>query len=199
MLWAADALYEATYNIDYLNKMKTWALEMRGRFWDNESFGFYLSNDQSELFIRPKDVYDGAIPSGNSVAALMLFKLARRTGNLDYEMFVDKMFNRFGAEVNRYPMGHTFFLSVYMLAKKGTKELVVLTKSGSPFEDRSKWQMGFHPEVIELIGDRDSLIEVASFTKDFTLLEEQATFYLCENHVCQRPTTDWDHLVKSLL
>lgn len=199
MLWAADALYEATYNIGYLIKMKTWAIEMTARFWDNESFGFYLSNDQSELFIRPKDDYDGAIPSGNSVAALMLFKLARRTGNLDYEMFVDKMFNRFGAEVNRYPMGHTFFLSVYMLAKKGTKELVVLTKSGSQFQDRSKWQTGFHPEVIELIGDRDSLIEVASFTKDFILLEEQATFYLCENYVCQRPTTDWDHLVKSLL
>jgi uncharacterized protein len=198
MLWAADSLYEATFDASYLTKMKTWTGEMTERFWDRESFGFYLSDEKSELFVRPKDVYDGAIPSGNSVAALMLLKLARRTGDLDYEMFVDKMFNRFGAEVNRYPMGHTFFLSVYLLAKTGTKELVVLTKSESEFDQKKDWQTRFHPEVITLVGDQNSLAKVASFTKDFLLLDEQTTFYLCEHFVCQRPTTDWEQIEQSL-
>ncbi len=205
MLWACDALYEATFEGTYLNKMKTWADDMIRTFWDHENFGFFLSRETDELFTRPKDIYDGAIPSGNSVASFTLLKLARRTGDLDLEMYVDKMFNRFGADANRYPIGHTFLLMSYLLAKGGTKELVVLEpedqidfKEGFPESSFKKWNAAFHPEVLSLVGKKATLEELASFTRDFALMDGNTTYFLCEHHVCQRPTTNWTVIKSSL-
>ncbi|WEG10780.1 thioredoxin domain-containing protein [Pullulanibacillus sp. KACC 23026] len=199
MLWACDALYESTFNSVYLTHMEEWAKGMIQDFWDEKGHGFFLTAKSTELFIRPKDIYDGATPSGNSVASLMLLKLSRRTGNLDFEMYVDKMFNRFGAEVNRYPMGHTFFLMTYLLAKQGTKELVVLTPQNEAAQPEFKGiQTEFCPEIIPLVGTHKELISVAALTQTFYLMDDKTTYYLCKNYACERPTTDWEQVLKEI-
>ncbi|MGV3489448.1 MAG: thioredoxin domain-containing protein [Tuberibacillus sp.] len=198
LMWACDALYEATFNPEYIKKMKIYADQMIDRFWDGEHFGFYLNQNDVSLVMRPKDVYDGAMPSGNSAAAMMLFKLARRTGQIDYETYVDKMFNTFGSEVNRYPMGYTWLLTTYLLALRGTKELVVLPKDELSKSLPDPLTTDYLPEVVTLYGNKANLASIASFTKDFNMLNDQTTYYLCEHFSCRQPTNDAEEIIAQL-
>jgi uncharacterized protein len=198
LMWTCDALYEATFNPKYIEKMKVLGDQMIKQFWDEKNFGFYLNQKNVSLVMRPKDVYDGAMPSGNSVAAMMLLKLARRTGQIDYEMYVDKMFNRFGAEAGRYPTGYTWFLSAYMLAQAGTKELVVFMPDNINNDSPTSLQTSFLPDVVLLKGEQRILKSIAPFTKDFSTIENNVTYYLCEGFQCQQPTTHFADIEKAL-
>ncbi|MDR4507937.1 MAG: hypothetical protein MRJ65_06820 [Candidatus Brocadiaceae bacterium] len=76
-IWGLLELYETNFDVRYLQTALDLNSEMINHFWDNQSGGFYFTaNDMEELLVRQKDVYDGAIPSGNSVAVLNLFRLA---------------------------------------------------------------------------------------------------------------------------
>ncbi|MFC4617720.1 thioredoxin domain-containing protein [Camelliibacillus cellulosilyticus] len=196
-MWACDALYDATYQPKYLVKMKQLADQLITRFWDPKHYGFFL-NCEEELVMRPKDIYDGALPSGNSVAAMMLLKLARRTGHVDYEMYVDKIFNGFGTEVNHYPMGYAWLLSTFMLAEQGTKELVVLFDDNHEDAVPAEIQTAFLPEVVTLVGAPPLIGRIATFTKDFQMMNQRPTYYLCEHFQCRRPTTDAQEVLDSL-
>lgn len=197
LMWACDALYEATFNVKYIEKMKDLASRMIAQFWDQEHFGFFLNQESTSLVMRPKEIYDGAMPSGNSVAAMMLFKLARRTGQIDYETYVDKMFNGFGAEINRYPMGYTWLLSTFMLADAGTKELVVLVEEDDS-HNTTNLQTAFLPEVLILKGTGQVLSTIAPFAKDFYMIDGKTTYYLCEHFQCQQPTTQFNAIEEAL-
>ncbi|GGH78654.1 uncharacterized protein YyaL (SSP411 family) [Pullulanibacillus pueri] len=199
LLWACDALYEATFDVDYLRVMENLADQTVTYFWDEEGFGFYLNDKTESLVFRPKDLYDGALPSGNSIAALMLFKLARRTGNIDFEMYVDKMLQNLGKEVEHYPMGHSALLTSFLLTHMPTKELVILAAQQDVAKEAAeKCLVDFHPDVFMVAGTTDQLTGVASFTTEFKLLNDKVTYYLCENFSCQRPTNDVDQIKRHL-
>jgi len=198
LMWACDALYEATWQAKYVVKMKETADRMIARFWDDAHFGFFLNQADSGLVLRPKEVYDGSLPSGNSVAAMMLLKLARRTGKMDYEAFVDKMFRAFGTEINSYPMGYAWFLSAYMLGRKGTKELVILTDEKTDEPLAGVLNSVYLPEVIALVGRPENVYRMAPYTKDFTFVNHKTTYYLCEHFACRKPTNNADEVIKVL-
>ncbi len=80
-------LYETEFDIKYLKTAIELNEYLIKHFWDNENGGFFFTSDEAEkLIVRQKDLYDGAIPSGNSVAALNLLRLARITGNTELEI-----------------------------------------------------------------------------------------------------------------
>ena len=197
-MWACDALYDATFDGSYIEKMRWAADRMIERFWDDDAFGFYLNN-RSDLFMRPKEVYDGAVPSGNSVAAYELLRFSRRTGEIDYERYVDHMFNAFGDEVDRYPMGYAWLLSAFMIARAGTKELAVVTETMDGAKEKlGALQSAFLPEVVTLVGDRARLNRLASFTAGFNTENGETTYYLCEHFRCRRPMTDLTAIYEAL-
>ena len=117
LIWSYLELYEATLNLDYLKKARKTADRMIGLFWDEEDGGFFFyGSDHEGLLIRPKEVYDGALPSGNSVAALQLLRLARLTGELEYEEKADSIFKAFSDQIQMYPFGHTYMLQAFLTA-----------------------------------------------------------------------------------
>ena len=78
LAWGLMELYEATLRIDYLRQAADLTREMIDLFGDKEEGGFFFYGaDGEELLTRPKEIYDGATPSGNSVAAYNLIRLAR--------------------------------------------------------------------------------------------------------------------------
>jgi uncharacterized protein YyaL (SSP411 family) len=84
LLWAYIELYESTLDLEYLHKATKLTKEMLKLFWDQQDGGFFFSgSDNEELLVRQKEAYDGAIPSGNSVAAVHLIRLARLTGDFE--------------------------------------------------------------------------------------------------------------------
>lgn len=80
-------------------------------FWDEEHGGFYFTGHDAEaLIVREKEVYDGAVPSGNSVAAVQLLRLGQVTGDLSLIEKAETMFSVFKPDIEAYPSGHAFFM-----------------------------------------------------------------------------------------
>ena len=200
LLWAYIELYESTFNLSYLEKAKKLANQMIKLFWDEENGGFFFyGEDNEELLIRPKDIYDGALPSGNSVATLQMLRLARLTGEYALEEKVEQVFNCFGDEVIHYPMGHTYMLMAYLTTQMKMKEVVVLGKTQPDNKVISHLQKEFHPQMTYLIHENPaSLTGIADFATDYLILDNQTTYYICENFVCHRPVTSENEAIELL-
>ena len=98
-------LYSATLELDYLQQAQSLASRMIALFWDDEDRRFYMARKgDDELFIRPTDEYDGALPSGSSRAIECLGRLARLTGDSDFSHMFEKAVKEFtgiAAEIGR--------------------------------------------------------------------------------------------------
>ncbi len=195
LTWGLIELYQTTYEPDYLKK----ALEMNDNqiklFWDESSGGFFLyGSDSEQLISRPKEIYDGAIPSGNSVATMNFLRLARLTGRHDLEERASKQFDIFGDQLIQYPRGYTYFLTALMFAKTKTKEIVIV--SGKDEKGSSKMVETINEEFrpfsvsIQSSEKKKALLEIAPFLIDYKTLNENATAYICENFSCHEPITD---------
>ncbi len=198
LLWAYIELYETTFDLSYLEKAKTLSNQMIELFWDKENDGFFFyGEDNEELLIRPKDVYDGALPSGNSVATLQMLKLARLTGEFSLEDKVQKTFDAFGDDVIHYPMGHTYMLMAYITTQMKMKEVVVLGTTDSVNKVIAHLQQEFHPQLTYLANEEPTqFTDVADFAASYSKVNDQITYYICENFVCHRPLTSENEAIE---
>lgn len=113
--WGLIELYEATSRPRYMDKVMGLIKETRHLFGDEENSGFFIyGKDAEKLILRPKDIYDGAIPSGNSVTLYNLIRLYSKTGDTDIKEDIEKMLKAFSNEVKESPMAYTFFITAYM-------------------------------------------------------------------------------------
>ncbi len=125
-LWALIELYEGSFDTYYLEKSIEIADKMIDLFWDKEKGGFYIySKNSEELIVRPKEIYDGAMPSGNSVASLVLSLLYYITGEDKYKDLVDRQFKVFAANIKSGPMYHLFSIIAYMYNVLPIKEITI--------------------------------------------------------------------------
>jgi uncharacterized protein YyaL (SSP411 family) len=200
LLWAYIELYEATFELGYIAKAKKLTEKMLDLFWDYEEGGFFFyGRDNEELLIRQKEAYDGAIPSGNSVAAMGMLRLARLTGDFQLEEKVQQLFDANAWELTQYPEGHAFLLQTYLMSQIGMKEVIVLKeKNASNIKPLiQELRTGFHPEVTFLVSDDiEKLARQATFTKDYHKIGQETTIYVCENFVCNQPTTNIEEAIE---
>jgi len=116
-------LYEAVFQEKYLDAAQVLADGMIGLFAD-QTGGFYkTAKDAESLIIRPKEVYDGALPSGNSAAALILLRLYALTKKDTYLSQVEALFGCFASDVARAPYAHSFLLSALDWHYQGPLEI----------------------------------------------------------------------------
>ena len=106
-------------------------------FWDEQEGGFYFTaHDSEKLIVRDKEIYDGAVPSSNSVAVLNLLRLARMTGNTTWEEKADRMFKAFFHLVSDFPSAYTQFLQAVDFALGPGKEIVIAGDLGQEATQR---------------------------------------------------------------
>jgi hypothetical protein len=116
-------VYEATFQDNYLDEAQNLADKMIELFAD-QAGGFYMTAMDAEiLIVRPKEVYDGALPSGNSVAALILLKLYALTKKDTYNSQVESLFNCFASSISQAPYAHSFLLSALDWHLQGPLEI----------------------------------------------------------------------------
>lgn len=109
LIYGLLELYEALDDEHYLNKSKELMDKLLDEFWDREHGGFYFyGHNSEELVLRPKDYYDGAIPSGNAFALVDIFKLYRLTGDERYGELARKVIFSFGKDINESPLAHLY-------------------------------------------------------------------------------------------
>ncbi|MBI5150330.1 MAG: thioredoxin domain-containing protein [Candidatus Omnitrophica bacterium] len=187
-------LYEATFDAVYLRQARELAEQMIRLFWDHSEGGFYLTAEDAEtLLFRSKEVYDGAIPSGNSLAALDLVRFYHITLDESLREKFEKLLEIFSSEISRNPAAHAQMLIALDFMAGNPREIVIAGKQGDP--RISALLSGIHgafiPNKVVIFNpfpeDNTAIREVAPFIENQVSLQGDPTVYVCENHVCQRP------------
>ena len=191
-------LFQVSGEVNYLTDAKQLADLMITEFWDADNGGFYFtSNDHEELVVRNKDFYDNATPSGNSVAADVLLKLAKFTGDEKYERFAVTVLRLAASQIRRHPQGFGRALSALEFHLAVTKEIVVIGPKGNELE-RSILESYLPSAVVVLSENASGKSAELPLLSDKNMIDEMATAYVCEDFVCQRPVMTVEDLLAQL-
>lgn len=198
-------LYEATFKEEYLARAKSLTADMLHLFWDEKAGGFFIiGQDAQPLLVRQKELYDGAIPSGNSVAALDLIRVGRITMDREFEAKAEALFKSFSREISEAPLAYPQLLAALDFAIGPSNEIVVAADAEGPGV-KPLIQEIFRPFIPNKVvafhpsGKEAAAIEkLAPYLKEQTALEGKPTVYVCENYACNLPVTDPSQL-RSLL
>jgi len=205
LIWGLIELYQAGFKPEYLGsalKLNQTCIE---ELWDKSTGGFFVSPDSGEkLIVRQKQIYDGAVPSGNSVAMMNLIKLSRITGQNKLGTMAAMTGKAFAENVSRYPSGFTHFLLAIDFISGDSCEIVIAgnTESQDTRNMIQTIQTRFLPNAVILFHPEDDagqeICRYATFLHSYKSMHGKATAYICRNFTCQQPTTDIDKLVSSI-
>jgi len=205
LIWGLIELYETTFEVNYLRIAIDLSRDMITHFWDDKHGGFYFTPDDGEdLLIRQKEIYDGAIPSGNSVAKLNLLRLGRITAQVDLEEKAAQIGRAFSDTVKQSPAAYTQLMVALDFALGPSYEIVIVGESQrKDTKDVLKaLRTQFIPNKVVLLRpsreDNPDISHIAAYTKNLTSLDRKATVYVCTNYTCKMPTTDTDKMLDLL-
>lgn len=179
-IFALIHLYEATFNTYYLKKAKMFCQKVMDSFYDKEKGGFYLYGEDNEtLILRPKETYDGAVFSGNSAMAYNLVKLFYLTGEERFSETAEKQLKFLAGEARDYPSGHAMFLLALLEYDNAPDKVTIVVKEKEELE-KLKYRISLDTAICVL----------EKPTKDYPLLNDKTTFYVCKGHSCLTPVNE---------
>ncbi|MDF2591848.1 MAG: Cellobiose 2-epimerase [Clostridia bacterium] len=202
LVWGLIELYEASFDVKYLQLAVRLNDDMIKYFGDGDKGGYFIyGSDSEQLIARPKEAYDGAMPSGNSVAALNLLRLGRLTGSTELEEEAERVFSVFADKVNNYYMGHTYMLMALMFSRGKGSEIVIVgdRKSASVQSFIDKINKNFMPYSVVVVKDvkeADEIKKMIPYTEGQNMVDDKTTAYICENFACRASITDIDRLME---
>jgi uncharacterized protein YyaL (SSP411 family) len=186
------ALYDVTFDMKYIKRAVRLAGQMLELFWDDKYGGFFLNaKDSEQLLYRPKELYDGALPSGNSVAGYALKRLANLTTKDWLLEYSGKQLRFLAGQVKDYPIGHCFSMAAFLLALYPSKEIVCIVQDKEDCRELYDYLAEhFEPNTNVLVQTEKNspeLQKVVEYLKDYQMINDRTTYYICENHSCQAP------------
>jgi len=205
LTWAALELYDATFDPAHLELADELQAATDRLFRDADNGGYFFTADDNEtLLVRQKEIYDGAIPSGNSVAARNLLRLARLTGREELASRADEIFAAFAADTDQAASGHSHLADAVLLARSPSVEIVIAGEPGAGDTEAllDEVRKRYLPAAVTLVvppgSEGDRVRRLAPFTEDHAPVDGRAAAYLCRNHACELPTTDPTELARLL-
>src|SRR5216684_7266068 len=205
VVWGLLNLYEASFDVHYLQAAIDLQRAAMQHFADGKGGGFFLTADDAEqLLARPKESYDGAIPSGNSAELLNLIRIGRITGDPSYETAAAKLIRAFSGDVTRAASAHTALLLGLDFSLGPSFEIVLAGENGAPDLNAFRAALAgqFVPNKVVLLRPaREAaplVTAIAAFTKPQVAIRNRATAYVCTNFICKLPTNDVNAMVKLL-
>ena len=199
LVWGLLELYQSTHGPQWLKEAVTWTESMLGLFWDDQKGGLYLSgSDVEDLPLRLKNVHDGAVPSGNAVAASNLVRLSRLTGNTAYEEKARAILEAFAGEMAAYPMGCAGLLTAQTCLQHGVTEVTVVNGDGlKPMLDALR---RFNPfAVVSVVGKGyERMAKLTPGAAGNIPVDGRAAAYVCTRAGCRPPVTDPEALKEML-
>jgi uncharacterized protein YyaL (SSP411 family) len=191
-------LYGATFQTEYLGNAILRAQQMVAFFEDSEAGGYYISaSDAGRLIARPKEIYDGAIPSGNSAAAMALQRLALLTGENRWQEAAGRQLGFCAGEIQEYPAGYSYALLAMADAVYPHKELVCAVSGRMSEELRmqlAELAAGGMSILVKTEDNKEELAECAPFTAEYPIPQEGEMYYLCEDGACRAPVKNLQEL-----
>jgi uncharacterized protein YyaL (SSP411 family) len=224
-MWGLLELYETGFNPCYLKKALELSGDMFKLFWDDREGGFFIYGSDAEWLIsRPKETYDGAMPSGNSVAAMNLVRLAKLTGKREFSEKALELFMAFKPEIEAYPTAYTFMLLALMLFYQPSVEIVLVPGDDSINGGTRSKNIGnaklpvnsddltgdstnriemldvirekFNPflSVIVYSNKHKEIVDIIPHIKNYKRIGENSTAYVCRNFSCSAPVSSSNEL-----
>jgi uncharacterized protein YyaL (SSP411 family) len=207
------ALYEVSGEFEWFEEALATVNKMIEEFWDEPEGGFFYTGKSHEaLIVRSKDFFDNATPSGNSVAAEVLLRLAALTDNDDYRRLAVSILRQVAEPMRRYPSGFGRMLCALDFHLGTPKEIAII---GDPeFEEtralrREVWRhylpnkvvaqstpVGGSSEASRISASR--ACELIPLLLDRGLVNGRPTAYVCEHYVCREPVTEPAKLASQL-
>jgi uncharacterized protein YyaL (SSP411 family) len=205
LAWGLIELYEATFDVSYLENALELARDLRDHFWDDENGAFFFTPDDGEsLLVRQKEVQDRAIPSGNSVAMLDLLRLGRMTADPDLEVMASGVARALSGVVKQSPGACTYLAVALDFGLGPSYEAVV---AGLPQAEDTNAMLRalrsqFLPNKVVLLRPTNEacpgIVRLAEFTQQHASINGKATAYVCLDNECRLPTTDAEEMLELL-
>ena len=193
-VWGLLEIYEACFEEKYLQAAAELSRMMIPLFWDDESGGFYfVAKGRENVVTRRKEVYDGALPSGNSVALLNLLRLLLLTGDSSYKVLSSQIIEVFSEEVKKAPTAYTFMLLGVDFAV-GPSYSVTLV--GDPHEESMVKTLRalrsyYIPNMVISVRHPSEVL-------GFERIGGKVTAYICRDQTCMPPTNDIQKMLEIL-
>lgn len=184
-IFAQLNLYSATLNEEYLTRAKKLSDKVVADFSDNYG-GFYLySQESEELILRPKDTYDGAIPSGNSLMAYNFVRLYILDEDEKYKALAERQSEFIAGDAAENSISHTMFLVALLDYTDPPMKITVVTDEK---KDASLLSLSFPlSSVVKLL---------TKPTKEFPMKNNRITYYVCKGHMCKPPVNDLSEVLE---
>ncbi len=194
LIYGLIELYESTFDTQWIN----WAQELQTKqdefFWDDRGGYFFTDNSDKSLLLRKKEMEEGSLPSGNSIALLNLLHLEDLTFAPSYQKKVEKLLDFFSGSLNSYPSAFPQVLIALDYHLDRAKEIAVIQNPSQDDTDaiRQYLYKAFLPNKVVAIGNEIPLEspQGLSILKGKKVLNQKTTLYVCEKNLCKLPTSD---------
>ena len=181
---ALICLYEASFQEKYLTRAQQICQEAQRQFADDAGGYFLYGTENSRLVTRPKETYDGALPSGNSVMAYCLVRLSQLTEKQEYAQAAEKQLAFMAGQAAEYPAGYSMFLIAQLYyfysPQKITAVLPLTDLSDASAENLKDKEVAKLPLYAQL--------QITGPGEMYRLLNQETTYYVCKNHTCLPPS-----------
>jgi uncharacterized protein len=203
MASACLTLYETTGGVRWFVEARKLSDELLRLFQDTERGGFFQTGtDAEDLVLRPKDLYDNAVPGGNSAAAAVLLRLAMFTGEAGYEQAGVAALQLVRGAMGQAPTGFGLALCALDLHLGPAREIAVVGDAGDPATHelvRAVTAERWLPNVVVAAGAPGAeAAEIVPLLHDRDAADGRPTAYVCEHFACRLPVTDVQDLVAQL-
>lgn len=203
LIYSLIQLYQSTFESEYLKS----AIDLQKRFdqlfYDDDYGGyFFTSNNAERLMGRQKEIYDGAVPSSNSVSVLNNYYLAAITGSADYKTRAENTCTAFSEQMTDAPAGYTFAIHAFQLMTASRAEIIITSSAYSPevkkLTDSCRNNMPAGSVILLLTEQNRSQVHaLAPFTRSYNI-SDKPMVYICKNYSCKRPVTTPEEVVEIL-
>jgi len=201
LIWGLLELYESTFSPRYLKTAVRLNNALLDRFWDDDNGGLFMTPDNGEeLLARRKELQDGSIPAGGSVAMLNFLRLARILGSEELEEKAIQIGRVVQEPVSQVAAAHTMMMTSLDFAEGPVCEIVVC---GDPEADDTNNMLSiirneYIPGKVVILRpageEKPEILEVSPLAENKTCINGKATAYICVGQACREPVTDPDML-----
>ncbi|MDT8273482.1 MAG: thioredoxin domain-containing protein, partial [Desulfomonilia bacterium] len=203
LAWGLIDLYEASFNPSFLEKAYGLTKTTIEHFWDTDQGGFFLSPDDAEMeLLRPKEIHDGAVPSGNSVALMNIVRLAGMTGDEELSGIARTIITASHAAISSAPSVQAFLLSALDFHLGPIHEIVIAGKRSDPEVCsmlRAVHERFLPNKILAVFDDEQPPHDILSFlTRNRSSSGGRAMAYVCRDSVCSLPAAETATLVDLL-
>jgi SagB-type dehydrogenase family enzyme len=204
LIWGLIELYQATFKPFYLERALEFQKTINNSFWDAENGGYYFTPERKEdLIVRIKEIYDGAVPSGNSITLWNLVRLSHLSGNQKFIDFAEKTIKTFSKTVAFSPASYSFFLIGLSSLLYPYYDLVIV---GDDNNKKTKEVLDFLRKnylpnlviTLKSYQNKEEISKIVDFLNHYQEVDNQTTLYLCKDYSCSPPVSTLEELITLL-